>query len=326
MFNGTNQSMESSPESEELTVHIQFENDVPEELICEASNAVSKIRTEALACGVATEDMEQRVYRVGATVLLELRQNVSASEMDDVHWKLNGQLISKKRHITHQNKEKYSMFKNSTLQIHDGRKTDSGNYSVIIYNSKGLHIVEEKTHLTFLEPVSEVRVWRPCSEHRNITVTCSVESGDDVHFLWTWMFNGTNQSMESSPESEELTVHIQFENDVPEELICEASNAVSKIRTNAPLCRGYLSTLAAAVLFLTVVLGVGFVTVIRKMRKDHKKVTEENIYLDMRGFTQNRTPPEQSRTSPPDNSTYDIFRPLQQNSSSEVDVEDVYVL
>ncbi|KAL6469636.1 hypothetical protein MHYP_G00207550 [Metynnis hypsauchen] len=273
---------------------------------------------------VATEDRQQRVYRVGATVLLELRQNISVSEIADVRWKWNETLISKNLNITNPNK--YSLFKNGTLQIHDGRQTDSGNYSVTIYNSTGHYVTEEKTLLTFLEPVSGVMVWRSCFERRNITVTCSVEIGDDVQFLWTWTFNGTNHSMKSSPESEELTSHIQFEEDVPEELTCEASNAVSKIRTKALLCRGYLSTLAASVLFLTVVLWVGFVAVIRKMRKDDKKVTEENVYLDMRGFIQNKTPPEQSRTSPPENVTYDVFRPRQQNSSPEKDVEDVYVL
>ncbi|XP_037402172.1 T-cell surface antigen CD2-like isoform X2 [Pygocentrus nattereri] len=251
----------------------------------------------------ATEDRQQRAYRVGDTVHLELRQNISASEMDDVQWKFNNQIISKKRNITHQNKEKYRIFRNGALQIHDGRKTGSGNYSVIIYNRTGHHITEEETLLTFLEPVSGIRVWRSCSESRNITITCSVETGDDVQFLWTWTLNGTNQSMKSSPKSEEHTSHIQFEDDVPEELMCEASNAVSEIRTKALLCRGYWSTLAASVLFLNVVLWVGFVTVTRKMRTD-EKVTEENIYLEMRGFMKNITPPEQSRTSPPENSTY----------------------
>uniref|UniRef100_A0A3B4CVW3 Immunoglobulin V-set domain-containing protein n=1 Tax=Pygocentrus nattereri TaxID=42514 RepID=A0A3B4CVW3_PYGNA len=98
----------------------------------------------------ATEDRQQRAYRVGDTVHLELRQNISASEMDDVQWKFNNQIISKKRNITHQNKEKYRIFRNGALQIHDGRKTGSGNYSVIIYNRTGHHITEEETLLTFL--------------------------------------------------------------------------------------------------------------------------------------------------------------------------------
>ncbi|KAL6469635.1 hypothetical protein MHYP_G00207540 [Metynnis hypsauchen] len=44
--------MKSSPESEELSVDIEFEGDIPEELVCEASNAVSKIRAKALECRV----------------------------------------------------------------------------------------------------------------------------------------------------------------------------------------------------------------------------------------------------------------------------------
>ncbi|KAL7854264.1 hypothetical protein AOLI_G00211080 [Acnodon oligacanthus] len=275
---------------------------------------------------VATEDRQQRAYRAGATVLLEPRLNISVSEIVDVDWKLNGKRISKYLNISFPNQDKYSLFKNGTLQINDGRQTDSGNYSVNIYNSDGVQITEEKTLLTFLEPVSGVRIWRSCSGSRNITVTCSVEFGDDVQLLWTWTLNGTKQSMKSSPESEEHTSPLQFEDDVPEELTCEASNAVSKMRTKALLCRGYPSTLAASVLFLTVVLWVGIVTAIRKMRKDDKKVTEENIYLDMRGFIKNKTPPEQPRTSPPENPAYDVSRPLQQSSSAEADVEDVYVL
>ncbi|KAI4882274.1 hypothetical protein NFI96_027229 [Prochilodus magdalenae] len=271
---------------------------------------------------VATEVIDRKVYRVGATVLLKPSSNVSISKIDDVSWKWNDKPISKKLRITHQNTDKYTLIKNSTLQIHDGRKADSGNYSVNIYDSTGLQLAEEKTHLTFLDPVFGFSFWTTCSEKGNISITCSVVSGDDVQFVWTWTLNGTSESKASSGESQNLT--IQFEDVIPEDLTCKASNAVSEIRARAPVCRGYLSTLAASVVFLSSLSGVGVLTLMRQIKKDDIKATEENIYLDMRGYLQNRTTPEQSRTSSPKNSTHDLSS--LQSCSLDTGQEDVYVL
>ena len=89
------------------------------------------------------------------------------------------------------------------------------------------------------DPVFGFRLWTTCSEKGNISITCSVVSGDDVQFVWTWTLNGTSKSKASSGESQNLT--IQFEDVIPEDLTCKASNAVSEIRARAPVCRGNYS-------------------------------------------------------------------------------------
>ncbi|XP_072518548.1 T-cell surface antigen CD2-like [Salminus brasiliensis] len=182
-----------------------------------------------------------RAYCVGTTVLLDLNGNLSVDKSHDVRWNWNDQPVTrhqKRIFSTLPNKKQFRLFENGTLEILEGNQNDSGFYSVEIFNKGGTHLLHLNFSIIFLEPIFALKILQSCLEGKNITVTCSADRGDDVLFLWKWVFNGTNQTVKSSAEPDKLTVHIQFEDGPPEGLICEARNAVSEMRAEVPACRG----------------------------------------------------------------------------------------
>ncbi|XP_076843082.1 uncharacterized protein LOC143487797 isoform X2 [Brachyhypopomus gauderio] len=240
-----------------------------------------------------------RVCIVGETCEIELRGNVSVQENDDVQWVCNAtQRISRKQNIITK-PEKYNLLKNGTLQIYNGTKEDSGNYSVQIYDNKtGNRITNQMTQLQILHGVSDLRVVSTCSGGTH-TVTCSAGKGDDVQFMWMLV----NQSLVLS-ESNKHTIHLG--NYTHEDLVCVAVNAVSRIQKGVPACRGYLPTFAAVAFFLTAALWSG---VLGRVRKKEANEAEENIYLDMRGITPARRPVGPAVLCS-ENSIYETFKPL----------------
>ncbi|KAK1788549.1 hypothetical protein P4O66_016965 [Electrophorus voltai] len=256
-----------------------------------------------LTLSAAMEDRVLKVCRTGETCVIELRGRVPVLENDDIRWVRDNWQISKKQTIIAPQNYKYNMFKNGTLQIYDGQMEDSGNYSVSVYEKQtGNQKIMQLTKLTFLKPVSDLRVTTLCAERGNNSVTCSVGNGDNLHFLWMW--NGTNQSL-ASLQSNKHTIH--FEDHTPEDLVCVAFNAVSRSQGAAPVCRGYLPTFTALGIFLTMAMCSMLMGTMRKNNKAN--VTEENIYIDMSGIRQTRIPLD-SGNPPSESSDYEYCKPL----------------
>ncbi|XP_066502860.1 uncharacterized protein [Hoplias malabaricus] len=277
---------------------------------------------------VSGEDIVQLVLQVGTVVLLEPNRIIPVSERPDVRWKWNDILL-KAVMGNQQYKNKYSLLPNGTLQINHGSKSDSGNYHLEIFDIQGKRFTHQQWKLTFVEPVSVLRVWRSCSGHQNITVKCAVESGDNVRFMWK--FKGTEWKVEPPETSGEPMVLLQFDGEPPGDLVCEAFNNVSFVRAAASHCRDYFPTAASSVLFLVISIWIGTMIFIRTFSKNNSPAVEENIYLDMRGVTEQRNSPQLSRTTTMEDPNYDVYRVLQNNPSSSLssqspNFDDVYVL
>ncbi|XP_051533976.1 T-cell surface antigen CD2-like isoform X2 [Myxocyprinus asiaticus] len=233
---------------------------------------------------VSGEESFQTIYSVGKTVFLSVRENISISDTDDVHWVFGNisRIRWKEGNISNPKTHKYDIFKNGTLKICDGSKADSGLYNLIIYNKLGKKITNQTTEIIFLELVSKLSV-SLCVKDGNISITCTVGVGDDVHFLWTWQVNGSTQSWKV-PKLASKEQTISFNDPIPDNLTCTAFNSISKLERKvhgSPICR----------------------------------VADENAYLEMRGVWHRRTLPQNSGITPMDNSVYVVCRPLHHSSS-----------
>ncbi|KAG9266162.1 hypothetical protein AMEX_G20670 [Astyanax mexicanus] len=246
---------------------------------------------------------ETLVRQVGATVHLNV--NIPVAESDDVRWKLKTDNVL----IPLKNTAQDYIIENGNLQIREGNKKHSGLYFLEIFNSSGSCLLKKDFKIIFLEPVSNIKVLPTCPEGKNTTVTCTVDSGDDVHFLWKWTFNGSEKSEAPQAEPDNHTVRILFEDGVPDRLVCEARNALNDIRAEVQ-CRGYMWTLVAGAGFLLVCLLVGVLAVRRKRSAVSKSGTDD-VYLDMTGRLQAKPQPQHPAAPPPDTCTYEQLRPLQ---------------
>ncbi|XP_051959988.1 uncharacterized protein LOC127627592 [Xyrauchen texanus] len=154
-----------------------------------------------------------------------------------------------------------------------------------------------------------------CVNDGNISITCTVGVGDDVHFLWTWRVNGSIQSWKvPKVASKEQT--ISFNDPIPDNLTCTAFNNFSKLERKvhgSPICRGHISTCAAFVIFITIILGL--LVLWKDVKHTKKAVADENAYLEMHGVWHRRPLPQESGIAPMDNSVYVFCRPIHHSSS-----------
>ncbi|XP_054996829.1 T-cell surface antigen CD2 [Sorex araneus] len=91
-----------------------------------------------------------------------------------------------------QEKGKYYFFDNGTLKIEHLENSDSGNYSVNIYNTTGKHVFEGKFVLQIQERVSEPTISWDC---KNKTLTCRVANGTGTKLELSLNGNKTSNDM-----------------------------------------------------------------------------------------------------------------------------------
>ncbi|XP_072128117.1 CD48 antigen-like [Mobula birostris] len=125
---------------------------------------------------------------------------------------------------------------NFSLEIHDVRRADAGDYEVTVTTGSG---AESKriVRLEVYEPVSGANIKFQCIPGiSDVTLTCSVTSGDSPTFRW-WREEaavGDNSNYRAWKHGETVEVHYTAEvKDVV--YTCEAWNDVSKDTARIPL-------------------------------------------------------------------------------------------
>ncbi|XP_059805772.1 uncharacterized protein LOC132380871 [Hypanus sabinus] len=118
---------------------------------------------------------------------------------------------------------------NLSLEIHDLRRNDSGDYEVIFTRHSG-HENKTRVRLEVYEPVSGANIMvQNITGTCNLTLTCSVTSGNPTSFSW-WRrgdVTGDNGSHHFWKHGETIQVHCTAE---MEDVVygCEASNPISE--------------------------------------------------------------------------------------------------
>ncbi|XP_078087452.1 SLAM family member 8-like [Mustelus asterias] len=173
---------------------------------------------------------------LGQSVYLSL-ENPHGLKIDEVFWKRSSPKprIARymKNHVQYFGAEDYKKRiklhpGNFSLQINDLQRADTGDYEVIVTGNSEVENTE-RVKLDVYEPVTGTKISYQITENCNITLSCSVNTGDNTSFSW-WMGQETlrNDSIHHLSENgQELQLHFaaQIEDNVYK---CEARNPVSE--------------------------------------------------------------------------------------------------
>lgn len=113
-------------------------------------------------------------------------------------------------------KRKYEFFNNGTLKIEHLKNSDSGNYSVKIYNKAGKYVFGKEFVLQIQERVSEPIISWDC---KNKTLTCRVANGTGTKLELSLNGNKTSNDMKM------ITSQFYMEKT---KFWCTASNNINK--------------------------------------------------------------------------------------------------
>ncbi|XP_038656735.1 T-lymphocyte surface antigen Ly-9-like [Scyliorhinus canicula] len=155
----------------------------------------------------------------------------------EVIWKRSSRRLRiarySKKHVSYFGSEDYQKRikfhpGNFSLQISDLQREDAGSYEVVLTKVSGVE-TPETIQLDVYEPVTGTKISYKLIENCNLTLTCSVNTGDNISFRW-WrgqeaLRNGSSHHL--SDNGQELQLHFTEEtNDAV--YVCEARNPVSE--------------------------------------------------------------------------------------------------
>ncbi|XP_078087788.1 SLAM family member 5-like [Mustelus asterias] len=173
---------------------------------------------------------------LGQSVYLSL-ENPHGLKIDEVFWKRSSPRLRVARymkgHVEYFGAEDYKKRiklhpGNFSLQISDLRRADPGDYEVIVTGNSGVENTE-RVKLEVYEPVTGTKISCQITENCNITLSCSVNTGDSTSFSW-WMGQealGNDSIHHLSDNGQESQLHFTLEtNDTVYK--CEARNPVSE--------------------------------------------------------------------------------------------------
>ncbi|KAJ8405462.1 hypothetical protein AAFF_G00319350 [Aldrovandia affinis] len=160
--------------------------------------------------------------------------------------------------------DKCQVFANGSLLLKTATKSDTGNYTVELYDHFGHFISKTEIEVIIMEPVSQPEIHASCMVDGQVMLTCSVDRGDEVKLQWTRLGN-LSQQLQS-----ERTLYLVSNAFV--HMACVAENPVSK-KSSKP---------------------------ITKKCRD----AEENIYIAMQGCQEWTTRAQEKEATEMDNSLY----------------------
>ncbi|XP_073342577.1 cell adhesion molecule Dscam2-like [Pagrus major] len=166
---------------------------------------------------------------LGGTVVLRLMD--STSEIHIYQWVKNKTVIlnGRKNLILSNLLVKRSSFapSDATFRINNLSRTDDGEYTLIVYNSKGRQLDPLILQLNIQAPVPSVLLVSECLSQGEMRVSCSSEGGDSPQYSWTLDGHTLTdaQFLSGNKDSNIITLR----QDVSGQLVCSVSNHVSRV-------------------------------------------------------------------------------------------------
>ncbi|KAM4555678.1 hepatic and glial cell adhesion molecule-like [Odontesthes bonariensis] len=214
---------------------------------------------------------------LGGAVVLQLMDN--ASEIPRYDWKKFSQLILKGRmNISVSNAmHNRSVFiaSDGTFTISNLSRTDSGDYTLEIFNSNGQQTGSQTLHLSIEAPVSSVQLVCECLSQGQIWVSCSSEGGDSPQYSWT-LDGHTLTDTELLSGSNETNI-ITLKQHVSGRLVCSVRNHISSVSKELMIsvCRDH-SLLTCGLLSVAAVVSFVGIGVYFKRKKIKYEKAEES--------------------------------------------------
>ncbi|XP_062309595.1 uncharacterized protein LOC134013864 [Osmerus eperlanus] len=215
----------------------------------------------------AAEDFKRVFSRSGDAVMLD----VNMSAVDDLRWKHAGKLLASHNKTKD---EHFQLFPNGSLLLLSGRSTDSGNYTVDVYDKSGRKILTMTYRLLILD-VPEVRA--RCALDGSLVLTCSVQSEDKVMIRWVGPDVTANQMMTLGLE---LTLYLPS---MKENISCEVDSKLRLAHSQPPLldCRGRVPTVVVVVVFTLSVLTLALLQLRTTCSRTQLTAGEDSVYVEM---------------------------------------------
>nr|XP_004571786.2 hemicentin-1 [Maylandia zebra] len=116
---------------------------------------------------------------------------------------------------------------NGTFRISDLSRTDSGNYSLITFDSDGRSSGQQTLQLLIQAPVSSVLLVSQCLSQGQMRVSCSSEGGDSPQYSWT-LDGRTLTDTELLPGNNETNI-ITLKHHISGHLVCSVKNNVNSV-------------------------------------------------------------------------------------------------
>ncbi|XP_008419122.1 contactin-4-like [Poecilia reticulata] len=133
------------------------------------------------------EDGGRCFVALGATVIIQLLSKVS--EIPKYEWKNERVVIlrGKGYNFSQNTLQNRSLFIPSigTVRIKNLRRTDSGEYTLNIFDSNGRNMESRALQLIVQAPVSSVHLVTECLSRLEMKVSCLTEGGDSPQYIWT---------------------------------------------------------------------------------------------------------------------------------------------
>ncbi|XP_072135118.1 CD48 antigen-like isoform X2 [Mobula birostris] len=203
---------------------------------------------------------------------------------------------------------------NAGLEIHNLRREDSGDYEVICTAASSGNEYKTTVRLEVYEPVSGANITvQNITGTCNLTLTCSVTSGNPSRFSWKREVTGDNSSHHIWKDGKTMQVDCTAE---MEDVVyrCEARNSISEdtaqVRLgdvcNLDTCPPKTTAALDSVMLMTVLSAVGtllifvvtvILTVTRRRRPEGREVTSGTedqaetgiIYTNLQRMQKNRS-------------------------------------
>ncbi|XP_029368947.1 uncharacterized protein LOC115050256 isoform X1 [Echeneis naucrates] len=175
------------------------------------------------------QDGAQCYGAVGGTVALQLMD--SAVGLVRYRWKFNNTkiiLTRRKNTLVNLTDNRYSFTpSNGTFRMNNLRRSDGGEYTLNIFDSKGTNTEQRTLKLVVQAPVSSVRLVSERLSQGEMRVSCLSEGGDSPQYSWT--LDGHTLTDAELLTGHNETNNITLKQHVSGRLACSVRNHVSSV-------------------------------------------------------------------------------------------------
>ncbi|TKS72407.1 Hepatocyte cell adhesion molecule [Collichthys lucidus] len=233
--------------------------------IFDSDGFISEQRTlQLIIQGVETycdgrQDGAQCYGALGGTVVLQLMDSTSEISRYQLFKNTTAILPGTKNKIVSNLIADRSSFtlSNGTFRIKDLSRTDSGEYTLTIFDSNGFISEQRTLQLIFQVPVSSVLLVSECLSQGEMRVSCSSEGGDSPQYSWT-LDGHTLTDTQLLPGNNEAN-NITLRQDVSGQLTCSVKNhvsSVSKTKTISTCDHSLLILSLSAAVVILILIGI----------------------------------------------------------------------
>ncbi|XP_069544840.1 uncharacterized protein [Brachyistius frenatus] len=199
-----------------------------------AANNTLCIQSTTVTSGVEThcdgrQDGSQCYGPLGGTVVLQLMDEASQIHRYELKKESTVILRGKQNEIITNSLKDRSVFtpSNGTFRINKLSRTDSSEYTLLIFDSNGTLTSKKTLHLSIQAPVSSVLMDSECLSQGEMKVSCSSEGGDSPQYSWTLGGRALTDAELYSENKEENSITLKQH--VSGRVACKVWNHVSSV-------------------------------------------------------------------------------------------------